>query len=75
MIHILETIKFIIFRDDSFTRGQSNMRIFAYVFIRIASVHLDSFLAAPKIMAQTILEFVLLLSHLSGDLNDRITHL
>ena len=29
-VQILETIRFILFRDDSFTRGQSNMRWFIY---------------------------------------------
>ena len=29
-VQILETIRFILFRDDSFTRGQSNMRRFIY---------------------------------------------
>ena len=29
-VQILETIRFITFRDDTFTRGQSNMRRFIY---------------------------------------------
>ena len=29
-VQILEAIRFILFRDDSFTRGQSNMRRFTY---------------------------------------------